>query len=110
MRNNYVIKQVQRINIPEFAESPTRRYRMIFSGRVQHVGFRFETRELAKRLKLTGFCGNREDGNVLAEIQGPENKINFLVDFMKSLVRIKIKNIVVDELKPIENENDFKKI
>ena len=70
------------------------------------MGFRLETCELAKRLGLTGFCQNLENGDVLAELQGPENRIHFLISFMESLKRIKIehKEISVLDIDPTETE------
>lgn len=92
-RDNYVINQVRRARLPQFNSLEIRRYRLIFAGRVQNVGFRLEVSEMAKRLGLTGFCENREDGSVLVEVQGQFDKIKFLVVFMKSLKRIVVKQV-----------------
>ena len=86
VRDWLVIDQVRRAKLPDFPESHVCRYRIIFSGRVQKVGFRLEVQEFAKRLGLTGFCENLPNGDVLAELQGEENKILFLVSFMESLI------------------------
>lgn len=109
VRDKCVINQVQKIKLPKFAESEIVRYRILFSGRVQHVGFRLEVSELAKRLDLTGFCENLENGDVLAEFQGPSVKIKFLVTFMESLVRIKITNRKMTKLELIPDEKGFEK-
>ena len=109
IRDNYVINQVQKANLPEFTESEIRRYRVTFSGRVQKVGFRLEVCELATRLGLTGFCQNLENGDVLAELQGPKEKIKYLVSFMESLKRIKIKNKVIKKIELVSNESEFVK-
>ena len=109
IRDNYVMNQVQKAEIPVFGPSDIIRYRVTFSGRVQKVGFRMEVMELAKRLDLTGFCQNLENGDVLAEIQGQENRIQYLIEFMESLKRIKIKDKVIEQLSIIENEVDFVK-
>lgn len=92
-RDNYVINQVKKAPIPKFKSFEIRRYRLVFSGRVQNVGFRLEVSEMAKRLGLTGFCENLENGSVLVEVQGQFDKIKFLVAFMKSLKRIVVKNV-----------------
>lgn len=110
IRDNYVIHQVKRLKLPAFEPDPIRRYRITFSGRVQKVGFRLEVCELAKRLDLTGFCKNLENGNVLAELQGPGNKIDYLVSFLESLKRIKIRNKVVEELVINSEETTFAKL
>ena len=107
IRDNYVINQAQNAKLPEFEPASICRYRITFSGRVQKVGFRIEVSELAKRLQLTGYCKNLESGDVLAELQGPDNKIMFLIAFMESLKRIKIENKVVEELEVDLNEKEF---
>jgi acylphosphatase len=107
LRDNYVRNQAQNAVFPTFPPSPSRRLRVRFSGRVQKVGFRLETYELAKRLELTGFCQNLENGDVLAELQGPENQIHFLISFMESLKRIKIKHKEISLLDIDPSETKF---
>lgn len=97
VRNNYVIKQVQEADIPEFGDSEVVRHHYIFSGKVQHVGFRLEVEQLAKRLELTGWVKNCNNVDVEMEIQGQRDRIEFLVEFMSSLKRIKIHNLKMDE-------------
>lgn len=107
VRDNYVINQVAKVKLPQFDSDEIVRYRIIFSGRVQHVGFRLEVSELAKRLHLTGYCENLENGDVLAEIQGPSDKIEFLISFMESLKRIKITNRTMERLEIVAEEKEF---
>ena len=108
-RDQLVINQVQRAKIPDFEPDPMCRYRITFSGRVQKVGFRLEVQELAKRLGLTGFCENLPNGNVLAELQGPENKIHFLITFMESLIRIKIASKKTEKVSLCTEETGFRR-
>ena len=107
LRDNYVRNQAQNAPLPAFSSGEIRRYRVLFSGRVQKVGFRLETCELAKRLGLTGFCRNLETGDVLAELQGPEDRILFLIAFMESLKRIKIRRKEITELPANPSESGF---
>lgn len=109
MRDHYVIRQVDKLKLPAFPEEKMVRYRITFSGRVQHVGFRLEISELARKLNLTGYCRNLENGDVLTEIQGPKNRIKYLVSFMESLKRIKITNRTVEKMTLNESETTFKK-
>lgn len=109
-RDNYVINQVKKITLPNFEEDVIKRYRVVFKGRVQKVGFRLEVLELAKRLGLTGFCKNLESGEVLAELQGPSNKIDYLILFMENLKRIKIQDKRIEELEINEAEKEFLKL
>ena len=109
IRDNYVINQVKKAEIPTFEQDKICRYRVTFSGRVQKVGFRLEVCELAKRLELTGYCKNLENGDVETEIQGPKNKIKYLVSFMESLVRIKVTKRKVEKMEVIHDEREFEK-
>lgn len=92
-KNNYVIRQVEQLPLPYFQPSPLERRNLVFRGRVQKVGFRLEIFELAKKLGLSGWVKNCEDGSVEAEVQGEVHRIRFLVDFMCSLKRAKVKKV-----------------
>ena len=46
------------------------RRHIYFSGRVQGVGFRFQASWAAKRLDLTGWVRNLDDGRVEMEVRG----------------------------------------
>lgn len=107
IRDDYVINQVEKVKLPAFEADNIERYRVVFSGRVQKVGFRLEVCELAKKLQLTGFCKNLPDGNVLAEFQGPDNKITFLISFMESLKRIRIEDKVIEKMEVEIKETGF---
>lgn len=107
IRDAYVINQVKHIKLPNFESSPIVRKKLMFSGRVQKVGFRLETYELAKRLNLTGWVKNTLDKNVEAEIQGETDKINFLITYMKSLKRASVHTVVANEIPTLDYEKDF---
>lgn len=109
-RDDCVINQVQKLELPEFTPDNIRRYKVTFSGRVQKVGFRLEVCELANRLNLTGFCRNLENGDVVAVLQGPESKIKYLIAFMESLKRVKIENKMIEELEINRGETKFIKL
>ena len=109
VRDGYVIRQAHAVELPEFVSGTVRRYRVNFSGRVQKVGFRLEVCELAGRLGLTGWCRNLENGDVLAEFQGPTERIDFLISFMESLKRIKIREKTVEEVDVVSGEIGFGK-
>lgn len=84
-----------------------KRYHIIFKGRVQGVGFRFQVKMLADRLGVTGTVRNMYDGSVEVYIQGNENQ---LMNFFKGLENINFaiidgKNI--DEVSVIDGEYDF---
>lgn len=106
-RDQYIIDQVRRAEIPDFPEDRAVRLRITFSGRVQGVGFRFECFQLAQELGLTGFCENQADGTVLGEFQGPENRIFYLLSFLDSLKRIVIEEKVMEEIPLIPGDRGF---
>jgi acylphosphatase len=50
-----------------------------FSGRVQGVGFRYSTMQVAKEFEVTGFVKNLPDGRVQLEAEGrPEEVAAFI--------------------------------
>ena len=106
-RDRYVYNQVMNVQLPDFPGNAPVRYRMRFEGRVQNVGFRYETELLANRLALTGFCKNLENGDVLVELQGLRSKIDFYINFMKYLKRIRVDHVTVTELPVTPNEIEF---
>ena len=56
---------------------------LIVSGRVQGVFFRDNTRRKAIELGLNGYAKNLSDGTVEVVVQGDEEKINELIEFIK---------------------------
>lgn len=53
-------------------------------GRVQGVWFRAHAQEKAQELGVTGWAANQADGTVTVVAEGPENKVNQLVDWCHS--------------------------
>ncbi|REK12428.1 MAG: acylphosphatase [Planctomycetota bacterium] len=49
-----------------------------FSGRVQGVGFRYTTRQIASRFDVCGFVKNLHDGRVLLVVEGEAEAIDGL--------------------------------
>jgi len=107
IRDNYIINQVENIVLPNFEYSNIIRKKLIFKGRVQKVGFRFEVSLLANKLGLIGWVKNTPQGEVEVEIQGEEDKINFLIQFMKSLKRIKIVEVREQIIEKVYTEDEF---
>ena len=106
-RDRLVIDQVAKAKLPVFDADEVVRVRIVFSGRVQKVGFRLEVSELAKRLGITGCCENLDNGDVCAELQGQKNRIEFLVEFMHSLKRMKITRMDWEVLPVVDGETAF---
>lgn len=71
------------------------RKHILFSGRVQGVGFRYHVQLSALAYHLTGWVRNLDSGDVEAETQGPEERI----EQMLSKVGEKSAFIRIDEMK-----------
>lgn len=85
------------------------RIKVLVSGHVQGVGFRFFTQYEASLLNLTGFIKNLSDGNVYLEAQGDKNNIlKFINKIKKGNGFCKVKSISIDELIPIDSDKKFK--
>jgi len=54
--------------------------RVVFAGRVQGVGFRVTTREIARQYPVTGYVRNQPDGTVEVVVTGAEESIREFVD------------------------------
>ena len=52
-------------------------------GRVQGVFFRYTTRKVARKLGLLGRVKNMADGSVYIEAEGPEDRLNKLLEFSR---------------------------
>ena len=96
--DKYMKSPAEQIDNSQFQPDEKRRYDIIFSGIVQGVGFRYEVWTLAQKLQLTGYVENLPDETVHAEIQGPKNKIMYLIECLKQVPRIHIENVVIDEI------------
>jgi acylphosphatase len=51
-------------------------------GRVQGVGFRYNTLQIAQELRVTGFVRNRSDGTVEIVAEGSDDQLNELIDWV----------------------------
>ena len=84
------------------------RRHIIFSGRVQGVGFRYKATAFAKRLGLTGWITNRMDGSVEAEIQGPAADINHMLKGLGEDRWIRITGLQSKRIPLQEGERGFR--
>jgi acylphosphatase len=83
------------------------RRRIVFSGRVQGVGFRATTRSIARKHPVTGWVRNREDGTVEMEIQGPGPAIDACLADLRSRMAGFIKAENANATPPEPDEKDF---
>lgn len=85
------------------------RKHIIFSGRVQGVGFRYTACYLARSLGLTGWVKNLWDGNVEMEVQGDAHSIARLVERLYEGRFIRIDHMDTEEI-PVIKESSFREI
>ena len=60
--------------------SSAERWEVWFRGRVQGVGFRFATRDVASRFAVVGFVENLVDGRVRLVVEGTPAELGRFVD------------------------------
>ena len=65
---------------------------VFYSGRVQGVGFRFRTAELARRFTIAGYVQNLDDGRVRLEVQGDADQVQGLMDAIKQAMASNIQS------------------
>ena len=56
------------------------RFLVIFSGRVQGVGFRYTSKQVARRFDVTGWVKNLPDGTVQMVVEGLPDELESYVD------------------------------
>ena len=83
------------------------RKHIVFSGRVQGVGFRYTACYLARSLGLTGWVKNLWDGDVEMEVQGDPAAIGRLIQGLESGHFIRIEHMEVEEI-PVIRESEFR--
>ncbi len=79
------------------------RYQVIFSGRVQGVGFRYTSDQVARRFEVTGWVKNLPNGTVQMVIEGAVDELASYLD----TVAAETHGRVIDcqtELKPATGE------
>jgi acylphosphatase len=56
-----------------------KRARLLITGRVQGVGFRYAVRQQARSHHLAGWVSNRPDGSVEAVVEGEDERVDSVV-------------------------------
>ena len=83
-----------------------KRYR--FTGKVQHVGFRWRARKAANLFGCTGWCRNNQDGSVTMELQGSRIKTELIILAIRTSQRIRIDHTEVIALPLVQDEQGFR--
>lgn len=84
-----------------------KRYKLLFKGRVQGVGFRFTAKMIADRLNLTGSVKNLYNYDVESYVQGEVENIERFIYELQNQRFIRIESIDKTEVDLIEGENSF---
>ena len=83
------------------------REHIIFRGRVQGVGFRYQAMYAARNFNLTGWVKNMPDGSVEMEVQGPEEAIDYMLLQLQTGRWIRIEHIEKRKLPLVREERGF---
>jgi acylphosphatase len=86
------------MTVPPSDHSGHVRQRLVYSGRVQGVGFRATARGVASDFPVTGFVQNLPDGSVLLEAQGALPAVEA---FRARLAEVMARNIRAEQVETI---------
>ncbi|MFC1737931.1 acylphosphatase [Planctomycetota bacterium] len=81
---------------------------IIFTGRVQGVGFRFTVFNIANRYNLTGFVRNLPDSGVEMVAQGPDDDIAASIRDIKQSFGNYVTETKIEEIPYGTQYEDFK--
>jgi acylphosphatase len=82
--------------------------RIIFTGNVQGVGFRFTAHSIARRYGLAGFVRNLPDGNVEMLAQGRAEDIEGCLSDIGETFAGDISRTQIEDVELDSRYNDFK--
>jgi acylphosphatase len=60
-----------------------RNIEIFINGRVQGVGFRYQTKQIAKEFDIKGFVRNMTDGSVYIQAAGTNDKIEEFINWCR---------------------------
>lgn len=73
---------------------------VFYSGRVQGVGFRYTTANLAKRFAVAGYVQNLDDGRVRLDVQGGPDQVQGLLDAVAQTMSRNIQTADISDRTP----------
>ena len=82
--------------------------RIVFTGRVQGVGFRFSAHSIARRIGLAGQVRNMADGTVEMVAQGAPEAIDQCLYDLKQTYQHGIREIIVEQIESAGEYTNFK--
>ncbi len=78
--------------------------RVIYSGHVQGVGFRYATCEIAQDRPVSGFVRNRHDGTVELVVRGALDDVR---EFLNAVAARFLSHITLVEESPLATDEEF---
>lgn len=79
-----------------------------FSGKVQGVFFRANTRDKAQEKGVQGWVKNLRDGRVEAVFEGPEEKVNEVIEWCRvNQPHAEVEGVEVEEEEPTGEFDSF---
>lgn len=79
-----------------------RRVRVVISGLVQGVGFRYYARQQAERLGVAGWVRNRPDGSVEAELEGTADAVAAMLAWVaEGPASARVRNLRTTDIPPL---------
>lgn len=88
-------------------EAEKAREHIIFHGRVQGVGFRYQAMYAARDFGLTGWVANLPDGTVEMEVQGAPAAMGRMMKHLRSGHWIRIDDMEMESLPVVPGEKGF---
>ena len=85
----------------------TVRYRVIYEGRVQGVGFRYTTASIARRHPVSGYVKNLADGTVEVQVEGPRERVDAFLRDVAAVFGENITHSTVQEASPDVSQEGF---
>jgi acylphosphatase len=81
------------------------------TGRVQGVGYRMATVRHAHQFRITGWVRNQDDGSVQALLQGPHERIDQMLSWMRiGPPAARVDNVELHELQEERRYDHFEQI
>lgn len=83
-------------------------YKLVISGDVQGVFYRHNAKKAADRFKITGWIKNKQDGTVVALVQGEEEATkNFITWSNEGSPMSTVENVEVESVEIDQNLTGF---
>lgn len=83
------------------------RWTVHFTGRVQGVGFRATTSDIARHFEVTGQVRNLPDGRVRLVAEGEASQLEAFVDRVRNAMDRYIENDHIDKQSAVKEFNSF---